>query len=215
VADLSLTLAGDMLTLLPERAVFQPAKSTIFIADVHLGKVESFRVHAVPLPDQTTSADLSRLSQVLQRTQASRLVILGDLIHSRSGYTDRVIAEFTAWRSIHAEIETVLVAGNHDRFARIPEDWRMCTLMPPVDSPPFLWAHHPALSDEGFTLAGHLHPAYRLSGKGRQQLKLPCFWHQPGMLVLPAFGGFIDSAYITPSADDRVCVVAGDDVLPV
>ncbi len=215
MADLSLTLAGERLTLLPERAVFQPAKSTVFIADVHLGKAEAFRVHAIPLPDQTTSADLSRLSRLLQRTHASRLVILGDLIHSRSGHTDRVIAEFTTWRSTHAEIEFVLVQGNHDRFARIPADWQIRTLKAPVISAPFVWLHQPALSDEGFTLAGHLHPAYRLSGKGRQQLKLPCFWRQPGMLVLPAFGSFIDSASIRPSADDRVYVVAGDDVLPV
>ncbi len=215
MADLSLTLAGETLTLLPERAVFHPAKNTIFIADVHLGKVEAFRVHAIPLPDQTTSDDLSRLSRVLQRTQASRLVILGDLIHSRSGQTDRVIAAFSAWRSRHTAIELVLVSGNHDRFAAIPEDWRLRTLTAPVISTPFVWAHHPTLSDEGFTLAGHLHPAYRLSGKGRQQLKLPCFWHQPGMLVLPAFGSFIDSAYIIPSPDDRVYVVAGDDVLLV
>lgn len=215
MTDLIVTLVEEALHLLPERALYQPSKQTLFIADVHLGKVETFRAHAIPLPDRTTADDLSRLSRILERTRAQRVVVLGDLIHARSGHTNRVIAEFSQWRAAHSEIEMMLVKGNHDRAAAPPADWKMHTLIAPVLDAPFVWQHYPTPSAQGFTLAGHLHPAYRLLGKGRQQLKLSCFWRQQGVLVLPAFGSFIDSAYITPAVGDQVYVIAGSDVLAV
>jgi DNA ligase-associated metallophosphoesterase len=215
VTDLTITIAGEALTLLPELALYQPSNQTLFISDVHLGKVETFRAHAIPLPDRTTADDLSRLSRILQRTQAQRIIVLGDLIHARSGQTQRVITEFSQWRAAHTDIEMVLVKGNHDRASGLPPEWHMQTLIPPVVHAPFVWDHFPTPSELGFTLAGHLHPAYRLLGKGRQQLKLPCFWLQANILVLPAFGSFIDSAFITPADDDQVYVIAGSEVLAV
>jgi DNA ligase-associated metallophosphoesterase len=215
VTDLRITLAGETVDLLPERGLFQPSNQTLFIADVHLGKVETFRANAVPLPDRSTGDDLARLSRVLDRTQAQRLVILGDLIHARSGHTERVIAEFSQWRASHTAVEIILVKGNHDRVPDLPVDWYIQVLTAPILAAPFVWQHYPTPSEQGYTLAGHLHPAYRLLGKGRQQLKLPCFWGQQHVLVLPAFGSFIDSAYITPDIGDQIYVIAGNDVLAV
>jgi DNA ligase-associated metallophosphoesterase len=215
VTDVSITLAGEDVLLLPEHGLFQPSNQTLFIADVHLGKVETFRANSIPLPDRTTADDLCRLSWVLKRTEAKWMVILGDLIHARSGHTERVIAEFSEWRKAHSDIEITLVKGNHDQAADLPAGWYIQTLVAPVHHPPFIWYHYPTASEMGFTLAGHLHPAYRLLGKGRQQLKLPCFWRQQRILVLPAFGSFIDSAYITPAVGDQVYVIAGSDVIAV
>jgi uncharacterized protein len=215
VTDLRVTLAGEVVYLLPERALFQPSNKTLFIADVHLGKVEMFRASAIPLPDKTTGQDLSRLSHVLERTQANRLVVLGDLIHARSGHTERVITEFSQWRARHSAAEIVLVKGNHDRITELPREWHIQTVNAPVLHIPFVWHHYPTSDNQGYSLAGHLHPAYRLLGKGRQQLKLPCFWRKIDVMILPAFGSFIDSAYITPEVDDQVYVIAGNDVLTV
>jgi metallophosphoesterase superfamily enzyme len=40
----------------------------------------------------------------------------------------------------------------------------------------------------GFGLAGHLHPAVHLGGRGGDRLRRPCFLHFADGLVLPAFG---------------------------
>ena len=40
---------------------------------------------------------------------------------------------------------------------------------------PFALQHEPDAHASHLVLAGHVHPVYRLRGKGRQSLRLPCF----------------------------------------
>ena len=67
----------------------------------------------------------------------------------------------------------------------------------------------------GYALAGHIHPAVRLSERGGQSLRLPCFWFGPRVGVLPSFGAFTGSAVVRPRAGDQVFVVADDQVIRV
>ena len=66
-----------------------------------------------------------------------------------------------------------------------------------------------------YGLAGHTHPCVNLQGRGREHLRLPCFWFRPTHAVLPAFGAFTGMADVEPDEADRVYVVAGDRVLAV
>ena len=81
--------------------------------------------------------------------------------------------------------------------------------------PPFVFTHKPAVSDDGYVIRGHVHPAARLTGPGRETVRLPCFWARPRTLVLPAFGEFTGVAEIEVEPNDRVWVVAGAAVLDV
>jgi uncharacterized protein len=54
-----------------------------------------------------------------------------------------------------------------------------------------------------------------LRGTGRQRQRLPCFWLRERTGVLPAFGEFTGAAEIRPGGDDRVFVVAEDEVVRV
>jgi len=110
--------AGEELVLLPERAVFRPATGALLVADVHLGKTAAFRAAGIPTPEGGTTTDLERLSRAMERMSPRRLVILGDLLHARSGRTDEMRDEVTAWREQHEELPIVLVRGNHDQRAR-------------------------------------------------------------------------------------------------
>ena len=79
------------LTLLPERAVFCPSEQALLVSDVHLGKAETFQHYGIPVPGAVNGATLHRLAQVCDRTQARRLIILGDLFHAQAGMVDEVI----------------------------------------------------------------------------------------------------------------------------
>lgn len=57
---------------------------------------------------------------------------------------------------------------------------------------------------EPYTLSGHLHPGITLSGKGRQRLRLPCFWFGAQTGILPAFGAFTGLADIQPRQGDQI-----------
>jgi metallophosphoesterase superfamily enzyme len=50
----------------------------------------------------------------------------------------------------------------------------------------------------------------RLYGVANDSVRLPCFWLQPQLAILPAFGEFTGGARITRSEGDRVIAVAED-----
>jgi DNA ligase-associated metallophosphoesterase len=217
MSDAEVRLAGETVLLLSERALFWPRAGTLVAADFHWGKGAAFRAAGIPVPVGATSDDLARLDAALLRTCARRLVVLGDLFHARAGrIATQTLAELRRWRALRAELEIMLVRGNHDRHAGDPpDDLRINCLNAPAFVPPFVLRHEPAESPDGYTLAGHLHPGIVLAGPALQRERLPCFWLTPRTAVLPAFGGFTGLAPVRPDPDDRIFVIAENDVIPV
>ena len=106
----------------------------------------------------------------------------------------------------------MLIRGNHDRHAGAPPaDLDIDGHGDALLIPPFVFAHVPAPHPDGYVLAGHLHPALRLSSR-YDSLRLPCFWLQERVAVLPAFGAFTGAFEVTPAASDRSFVVSGETV---
>jgi uncharacterized protein len=209
-------LSGEVLTPLAEGALHWPAEQTVFIADPHFGKAATFRAAGVALPGGTTGSNLARLDTVFDRTGAQRLVILGDLFHAAAGKRGRTVARMTAWRESRAGLEILVVRGNHDRSAGDPPaGLGMEMRSEPHPLHPFVLRHHPQPSADGYVLAGHIHPAVRLRGRGRQRARLPCFWFGETVGVLPAFGDFTGAAVVEPAPGDRVFVLAGGEVVQV
>jgi DNA ligase-associated metallophosphoesterase len=217
VTDIEVRLAGEVMVLLPERALFWPRAAALIAADLQWGKAATFRAAGIPVPAGTTSADLARLDAALERTCARRLLVLGDLFHARAGRVAAgTRAELRRWRGLHPKLEILLVRGNHDRHSGDPpEDLRINCVNAPAFVPPFILRHEPTAAGEGYTLAGHIHPGLVLSGPALQRERLPCFLLSERMAVLPAFGSFTGLATIEPRAGDRAFVVAEADVIEV
>ncbi len=214
--DLEVAIEGEQIVLLPERALDWPRAATLFVADIHLGKAAAFRAASVAIPDGNLGDDLTRLSRALARTGASRLVLLGDLLHARKGRAASTLKAITEWRASHASLDILLVRGNHDvRAGDPPDEWAITCVDAPALLPPFVLRHEPVESREGYTLAGHLHPGVRLVGSARQEMRLPCFWFGVRVGVLPAFSTFTGLAVVKPAPGDRVFVVVDDEVIPV
>jgi DNA ligase-associated metallophosphoesterase len=209
-------IAGEQLVLMPERAAYWERTGTLLVADPHFGKAAAFRAAGVPVPRGTTTGSLARLDAALARAGARRIVFLGDFLHAREGReaeTTRVVGE---WRSRHASVDMLLVRGNHDKRAGDPgPEIDIACVDGPVVEAPFVFAHKPAESSAGYVVCGHLHPAARLTGPGRESTRLSCFWVRPATMVLPAFGEFTGVAEIEAAREDRVWVVADGVVLPV
>jgi DNA ligase-associated metallophosphoesterase len=216
MSALPLNIAGERLLLYPERAAYWPARRTLLITDTHWGKASTMRAAAIPIPGGTTRESLDRLSQLIESTAARRLVMLGDSIHARSGRSPQTMAELAAWRGRHAALDLLLIRGNHDQSAGDPppELGIRCFDAPLVDAP-FVYRHWPKGSEEGYTLSGHLHPAIRVRGRAAETAKLACFWFGPSVGVLPAFGGLTGTAIIHPNPGDRICAIAGDEIIPI
>ena len=217
MSDVTLTIAGEQIYLLNERALYWPGASTLVVADLHWGKAATFRSVGIPIPIGTTSDDLARLDSALQRTHARRMVVLGDLFHAKAGrIASHTLAELRRWRNLAGNFEILLVRGNHDRHAGDPpSDLHINCVNAPAYVPPFVFRHEPADSTGAYGLAGHIHPGLTLVGRGLQRETLPCFLVGKTAAVIPAFGSFTGFGVVEPGPEDRAFVIAGDEVLEV
>jgi len=210
-------VAGVRVRLLAERAMLWPQGRTLFVADVHLGKAETFRALGVPVPRGPTQASLDRLTALLDAGTVGRLVVLGDLLHARQALAGETMSLLRAWRDRHAGLEVVLVRGNHDQSAGDPPARLGIRL---VDEPwrcgPFECRHAPGGGPgDGYALAGHLHPVVRLRGRADPSLRIPCFRLGRREGVLPAFGDFTGGVPIARRPGDRVFAIAGAHVVEI
>ena len=197
-----------------EHTLYLPSAKTLLVADAHFGKAATFRAGGIFVPRGTTSASLARLDAALARTDARRLVFLGDLLHAKEGRSPETLRVVGEWRAARAGLEVVLVRGNHDRAAGDPpESLGITCVDAPLLEAPFAFAHHPRVVEGYYVFAGHVHPAVRLRGPGRQHERLPCFWVREKGLVLPAFGDFTGLGDVELEAGDRVCAVVDGTVV--
>ena len=211
--ELTVDVAGTTLICLAQRMLFWPAERTLFVADVHLGKAASFRAAGVQLPSGHSSHDLDRISALLTEHQATRLVILGDLVHTETSYTEALDRNFRAFRAQRHDVEVILVRGNHDRHAGdAPIEWGMNIVAEPYALGPFTCCHEPGKADgAGIELAGHLHPALRVQTK-RESITLPCFWQHAHGIVLPAFGSLTGNFTVQLKRGESAVVIAGQQL---
>ena len=202
--------AGENLHLLPERALWWPAARTLFVADLHMGKAASYRALGQPVPGGTTQENLSRLTDLIAQHEPTQLVFLGDFLHAAAARTPGVLAALADWRARHASIAMTLVRGNHDsRAGDPPSALDIDVADEPHGLGPFACCHHPQTHATQFVLAGHVHPACRLSGRGRDSLRLPCFVIEARQLVLPAFGEFTGGWRVEAEPGRRLYPVGG------
>ena len=184
------------------------------VADPHFGKAQIFREGSIPIPEGTTADDLERLSCLMDHLHPRKLLFLGDLIHGRIANPAGFKRLIEQWRLRHKNVELLLSTGNHDfRSGDPPAQFRFDQVAAEIILGPFSFTHKPRLDGSLYGFAGHLHPAVTLSGKGRLKETLPCFSFGPRAALLPAFGSFTGNQAIRPTSEDRIYVVAGDEVI--
>lgn len=204
-----ISVACEDIVLMPHRAAFWPRASTLLLADLHLGKGETLAAAGAPIPPGITAADLHRLSDAVRLTAATRVLILGDLLHAPIGIVPAMVDQVAAWRrTLHAELW--LVPGNHDRrIDRVADAWNIHICHPRHDEGPFTFVHDAdaAAADTRYTWAGHVHPRITLRGGG-DSLSLPCFVIGDRAATLPAFSRFTAGAGVSLCSTQRAWAIA-------
>lgn len=209
-ANLALDLAGERVELLGDRALLWPARSRLLIADLHLGKADTFRRAGIALPSGGTAHDLERLSALIARTRARSLWVLGDLLHGAID-TRRWREQWNIWRAAHAALDVAVLAGNHDRaLASAGLDARL--LGDAVDEPPFAFRHAPEQHPMLHVVCGHLHPVSALPGVRR---RWPVFWLREGLTVLPAFSQFTGGMMVDTAQSGRCTACVEGDAIAI
>ncbi len=240
---MNVTLNQIEFHLLGGRGVFWPAQRMLLVADLHLGKEATFRANGLAIPCGSTDATLDATSQMIVESGAERLTILGDLFHARSSLSENVRKSFSDFLELHSALEVTLVVGNHDvATGPLSGKWPLRVVEPPWIVDGVTMEHFPGPPKQAtavgagllreqeratapgecllplrICLAGHLHPAVRLSDAISTAGKLPCFFFDAAQscLILPAIGQFTGTAAVQPARGDRVWVLADDEVIEV
>jgi DNA ligase-associated metallophosphoesterase len=201
----TISVGGQALLLLPDKAAFLPGSATLLVADAHIGKAQSFRKLGVPVPHGTTQETLDALSALVRRLNARSIVFLGDFLHSAHSLGPTTLDAVVRWREAHAALELTLVRGNHDDHAGDPPaHLGIAAVDEPLLHGGLALCHHPIARPPAYVLAGHLHPGVSMGGRAYDSLRLPCFWFGPNVGVLPAFGAFTGTHTIRAGQDERV-----------
>ena len=207
---------GEKLYFLARKGLFWPREKTLFVADPHFGKAATFRKVGIPVSEHTTEDDCTRLLTMLEQTQASRMVFLGDFLHSRQGKTNPVRSLLFQWREACAEVEILLVRGNHDLKSGDPwSELSINCLAEPVQIEKWHCRHHPIEKPEFPYLAGHIHPGYSVKGTGRGSVRAACFWVRKRRIILPAFGSFTGLKNIEPQPEDKIYLSNDREIIEV
>jgi DNA ligase-associated metallophosphoesterase len=199
----------QQLWLSPDRCIYWEEEESLIVSDLHFGKTGHFRKEGIAVPQRVYREDLFRLLCQIQYFRPRRLLVVGDLFHSRE---NKELALFLKWREDLADLDIQLIQGNHDI---LHDSWYekagIGLSKEPLSVGPFSFVHD--IEDVGlevsdrYYFSGHIHPGIRIRGMGRQSLQFPCFYFGGEYAVLPAFGRWTGTVSIDPAPEDNVFAI--------
>ena len=211
-----LILEAQKLLLNRKKSIFWHDQNMLILADLHLGKAAHFRKAGIAAPADTNEQTLENLESLIDYYHPSSILILGDLFHSR---INKDWQKFIDWKNNYQQINFLLIKGNHDLLSTDDYQRSNLRIYNKLLLNPFLFVHDADGSDEKnsgrITISGHIHPAVKLSGKGRQRITLPCFLYENNNLILPAFGSFTGTHKIPKTKNNRIFAVTDESVIEI
>ncbi len=198
-----------MKILWNERAVYLEDISAVIITDLHIGYEDELRERGIIVPSQWKSMR-NRIEDIMEKTEADRLIILGDIKHSILS-TPRYVREFFE----DMPYEIMAVKGNHDGGIEEMVDFKVYPSQGfRIGKYGFIHGHS-WLSEEvvkaDFLFMGHMHPEIELFDSLRKSNKMACFLYgnlnekgiekygrDMAILILPAFNPLVGAAIGKP-----------------
>ena len=192
-------------------SLFWQEKSALLISDVHLGKVSHFRKYGAAVPQKAIQANFELLDEVVEFFNPNNIYFLGDLFHSHINSEWNLFEE---WIS-KSKSKIILINGNHDIISPLKYEALGIKIQDELVEKDFLLTHHPEERENFFNFCGHIHPAVKIRGSGKQSLRLPCFFKSLNQLILPAFGEFTGSFTLKPKKKDQVFAIAEGMIIKI
>lgn len=206
---MNITINHQNFVLHSSGALFWKEKSMLLISDVHLGKVSHFRKFGAAVPQAVVQKNFELLDSAVTRFKPTILCFMGDLFHSSLNKEWQL---FEQWVQ-KTRATLILVAGNHDIISPVKYDALGIKIVSEIQLEGFLLTHHPEERDGFFNFSGHVHPAIRLKGTGRQSVRLACFFKSKHQMILPAFGKFTGTFTLKPKAEDEAYAIVDNEVI--
>lgn len=212
-------LCGKTLIADPTGALYWADQKTLIVADLHLEKGSAAAKKGQLFPPYDTRSTLQRLAWVMDRYDPDRVVALGDSFHDETAaerlpHVDRerlcILAQGREW---------FWLTGNHDP---VLPDWLEGAVCPVLSLDGIKFRHEPRSGAKSHEIAGHLHPAAKLTRRGAS-VRRKCFISNGARLIVPAFGAYagglnvLDDAFapLFGTGDFHVWMLGRKEVYPV
>lgn len=187
---LKVRIHGDDCVLRCSGALWVVGERTLIASDLHLEKGSAFAVRGQMLPPYDSPATIAKLEAEVEALAPDRVVLLGDSFHDSRAVERLPSSDRGRLAALAAGRDWVWLEGNHDLDAlggalgilqgRVVSALEVGTLR---------LIHEPGKGERAGEVAGHLHPAARVSAYGRG-VRRPCFVTDGRRALLPAFGAF-------------------------
>lgn len=196
--ELRLRLQGEWLTPLCEGGLWWERQRVLIVSDLHLEKGSSYAARGQMLPPYDTCATLACVEALCTQLKPDTIISLGDSFHDPRAelrlpcaYADRI-------RALTTSHDWVWVEGNHDPDPPAHLGGRAAKTL---HIGPLVFRHEP--SGETGEIAGHLHPAAKVRGRGRA-VRRRCFATDGARLIMPAMGAFTGGLNVMDKAFESV-----------
>ena len=181
-----LSVADVPFSALANGALWQEDERLLIVADLHLEKGSAFARRGQMLPPYDTAATLAALTAVIFRLDPRCVIALGDSFHDNEGARQLGDYDRTALRALQSGRDWIWIAGNHDDD--LPTD------IGGEHAEEMLFGelelrHEPTGDKPHGEIAGHLHPAALVAGRGGS-VRRRCFVGDGARLIMPAFGAY-------------------------
>lgn len=210
----TIAVKGQKWRLLPQKAIYWEEQKTLILSDLHLGKSGHFRKWGIAAPQNVNKKSIDRLQRLVEDLKPGALYILGDLFHSQA---NREWFQFEEWINNTKNVDIHLIKGNHDLLHESFYNYTGIKIHDHIRTSGFQFMHDPVhfkkKDSNDLLVSGHIHPGVKVSGRGRQSVRLPCFVVSEKSILLPAFGEFTGLHTIKPKETERVFVVVEESVI--
>jgi len=169
-------------------ALFHEAEKWLAVADLHFGFELSQRMAGNLFPLWGMQSIEARLRELLRDYEPSYVILVGDLVHDRSG-----AGEFLSLiRRLRDQSDLILIAGNHDAvIKRRASKFKHfdLELYDSFTTARFEFHHGDCERKQSgrIQIVGHFHPAATLRDGAGLRLKFPAFVQEGNCWILPAF----------------------------
>lgn len=165
-------------------ALYWPAYRALIVADLHFEKASHFASRGQLLPPYDTRATLLRLAAAIDRYEPATVICLGDSLHDPDSTRRMQADDLKIIKVMQEDRRWIWVTGNHDPHIASELAGEVHQQ---IECGGIVFRHEPRAGRVTHEIAGHLHPAARLSTYGHT-IRRPCFIGNGRRLILPAFG---------------------------
>lgn len=205
------SFGGQLLTPLPQGALYWAARQALLVADLHLEKASWFARGGQMLPPYDSLATLADLAALVRDTAVREVWCLGDSFHDPEGCSRLPEAAQDMLRALTAATRWTWITGNHD-----PHGVDRCggDVMDEAEVDGLVLRHEAKAGETRPELSGHYHPKLRIRVRGKL-VSRRCFVATGAKLILPAFGALTGGLDATHSEIVRAVGRPAHALIPV